>query len=226
MPGRVPAGTEPGGAPFAIPRPERTLTLLMLGRLRCRGGDTICRIRNVSPGGMRIDTGSPLEEGQPVAIEARGGACIEGRVVWTSGLAAGVAFTESIDLLELLSPRAMQSGAAVVVRSPRFHTSATARLQIDGRSAKLRLVSIWLGGCQIESDVAFPCQVEGCLTIPGLPPLGCTSRWASDGRAGLIFLNRPDFKHFARWLESPDLRFVNAPASASESTLISLPRNF
>ena len=94
----------------AISRAERTVTLLMLGRLKYQGNDTICRIRNVSAGGMRIDTGSPLEEGEYVAVEARNGESIDGRIVWTGNLTCGIAFAGPVDHQALLVPPMGPSG--------------------------------------------------------------------------------------------------------------------
>lgn len=193
-----------------IPRLERTVTLLMLGRLRHRGSDTICRIRNVSEGGMRIDTGSPLEKGDRVAIEARSGVSIDGQVAWTNQLAAGIAFTHTVDHQEMLCPPLGPSGQRLAARSPRFNATARARLQTAEQTMKLQLVDISLGGCRVESDADFPSLADGSLMIPGLQPLACTSRWATGNRAGLIFHVRPDFASFARWLESTELRFANA----------------
>ena len=193
-----------------IPRPDRFITLLMLGRLRRRGGDTICRIRNVSSGGMRIDTGFPLAKGERIAIEARSGVCIEGEVAWTSHLAAGIAFRASADHRAMLASPLGPSGQRLAARSPRFDATASARLQYDGRPMNLRLVDISLGGCRVESDARFASGVDGSLVIPGLPPLACTSRWAAGNRAGMIFHTRLDFATFARWLESAELRYSAA----------------
>lgn len=229
--------THPGRDRHEIPRLERTVTLLMLGRLRHRGSDTICRIRNVSEGGMRIDTGSPLEKGDRVAIEARSGVCIDGQVAWTSHLAAGIAFTHNVDHQEMLCPPLGPSGQRLAARSPRFHATACARLQTADQALKLQLVDISLGGCRVQSDAGFPALADGSLTIPGLPPLACTSRWATGNRAGLIFHVRPEFAPFARWLEDPQLRFGDAgPAKgggagpavseAGDATPFSRPRSF
>ncbi len=195
-----------------IPRLERTVTLLMLGRLRHRGSDTICRIRNVSAGGMRIDTGTPLHKGVPVSIEARSGVSIEGHVAWTSQLASGIAFARNVDHLELLAPPTGPSGARMAVRSPRFSATARARLDIGGRSLELRLVDISLGGCRVECEANLPREVVGGLTIMGLPPLACSSRWVKGNAAGLIFPTRLDFASFACWLERTEFRFGSAPA--------------
>lgn len=194
----------------AISRAERTVTLLMLGRLKYQGNDTICRIRNVSAGGMRIDTGSPLEEGEYVAVEARNGESIDGRIVWTGNLTCGIAFAGPVDHQALLVPPMGPSGRRLAARSPRFRASAAARLQTGGRQIELRVVDISLGGCRVESDAAFPLHAEGCLTIPGLPALACTSKWATGNRAGLVFHGRPEFVRLAQWLDDHRARFTAA----------------
>ncbi|GAB5349274.1 PilZ domain-containing protein [Alteriqipengyuania sp. 357] len=234
--GSSPAAAQSTSGRPAIARAERTVTMLMLGRLQRQGTDTICRIRNVSSGGMRIDTASPLCKGDAVTIEARTGASIAGRIAWTSQLASGVAFDQTIDHHALFGPPSGPSGARVASRSPRFETSATARLDIDGRTIQLRLDNISLGGCRVEGGASFPRQVEGRITIPGLGPLGCCTRWVTGNRAGLVFLTRPQFATFARWLESPELRFTGArsrPDDAPDAApamparmLFSRPRNF
>ena len=201
---------------YVIPRLERTVTLLMLGRLKHRGSDTICRIRNVSAGGMRIDTGTPLEKGETVAIEGRSGVCVEGRVAWTNHLAAGVAFSKTIDHPELLAPPTGPTGTRLATRSPRFHATARARLDVGGRVAELRLANISLGGCRVECDANLPSEFEGCLVIPGLPPIVCAGRWVTGRGAGLIFPTKLAFAEFACWLERPELRF--SPGSAAKGT--------
>tara|TARA_B100000678_G_scaffold112283_1_gene93928 strand:- start:2160 stop:2903 length:744 start_codon:yes stop_codon:yes gene_type:complete len=200
-------GAESCEGRYVIPRLERTVTLLMLGRLKHRGSDTICRIRNVSSGGMRVDTGTPLEKGETVAIEARSGVCVEGRVAWTNHLAAGIAFSQNVDHPELLAAPTGPSGARLATRSPRFQATARARLDVGGRVVKLRLVNISLGGCRVECDANLPSEVEGRLAIQGLPPTVCAGRWVTGKGAGLIFPTKLGFAEFACWLEKPELRF-------------------
>jgi|GEM_PF-448422 len=201
-----------------VARLERTVTLLMLGRLRYGDIDTICRIRNVSSGGMRIDTGTPLHKGDKVAVEARSGICVEGYIAWTSQLAAGVAFSKAVDHRALIVPPTDPSGTRVVARSPRFRASATARLDIGARALRLRLVDISLGGCRVASEKSLPREIEGFLAIPGLPPLACASRWTNGDGAGLIFPTRIQFADFACWLERREFRFSPDPMGEESAT--------
>ena len=202
--------THPDRGRGEVRRTDRTVTLLMLGRLSWRGIDTICRIRNVSPGGMCIQTVSSLEEGEHVSIEARSSVCIEGRIAWTNERASGIAFMRDVDHETLIAPPKGPSGARLVARSPRFEACVTARLDFDGRSIKARVVNISMGGCFVESDAAIPSEKEIRLTLPGLATLGCTNRSGNGTRAGLVFVNKPAFANFARWLENPELRFAAA----------------
>ncbi|MBB3032494.1 PilZ domain-containing protein [Alteriqipengyuania lutimaris] len=198
-----------------LPRHERTVALLMLGRIWRGGSDAICRIRNVSAGGMRIDTCLALEEGERVTVEARNAQRIEGRVAWTGFHSAGIAFAASVDSEALLLPPVGPSGARVATRSPRFKASVVAHFQSGSRLEKMRVIDISLGGCRVESNASFPRDLEGTLAIPGLMPLACAGRWTTGNRSGLTFVTRPDFAAFAQWLEAPDHRFAGTAVLAA-----------
>lgn len=197
-----------------VPRPKRTVTVLTLGRLLYGDSDTICRIRNVSPYGMRIDTVSALEEDDSVAIEARSGFRFEGRVVWASRGASGIQFAKALDYDKLLACPSSGSGSALAVRSPRFRVVASARINIEGRYSVVRVIDASLGGCAIASDTLPQKDTEGHLTIPGLPPLEFFTRWKGESCAGLAFRERLGFKDLARWMETPELRFATDPQRA------------
>ena len=213
---------QPASDAVIVPRLRRTVTLLMLGRLTRGGTDTICRIRNISSGGMRIDTASPLAKGETVSVEARSGMSVQGRVAWSNGLAAGIAFARTLEHEALVAQPEGPSGTRVTARSPRFSASATASLTLGGRRYSTRLDNISLGGCRVESESDFPCGGEGYLALPGLDPLACTSRWARGNRAGLSFVTRPEFARFARWLESPEFRF-SAPSASPDAPIEAPP---
>lgn len=197
-----------------VPRPKRTVTVLTLGRLLYGNSDTICRIRNVSPYGMRIDTITALEEDDDVGIEARSGAHFEGRVVWASRGASGIRFAKAVDYDKLLAGSSTGSGSAHAVRSPRFRVVAPARINIGGRHSVARVLDASLGGCAIASDTLPQKDTAGHLTIPGLPPLEFFTRWTGESCAGLAFRERLGFKDLARWIETPELRFATDPQRA------------
>jgi hypothetical protein len=55
------------------------------------------RVRNLSPGGMMIDSATDLQVGAVVVADVRGIGEIKGRIAWSSFGRAGVAFDVEID---------------------------------------------------------------------------------------------------------------------------------
>jgi PilZ domain len=64
------------------------------------------RVRNLSAGGMMIDSDRDLMPGTSITAEVRGIGMIEGRIAWSSPGRAGVAFDKEID------PRQARTGSA------------------------------------------------------------------------------------------------------------------
>lgn len=59
--------------------------------------DFTARVRNLSAGGMMIETREELAAEEPVVIELRGVGRVSGRVAWFAGTRAGIAFAREID---------------------------------------------------------------------------------------------------------------------------------
>ncbi len=57
----------------------------------------ITRVRNLSAGGMMIDSATEVANGTSVTAEIRGIGQIGGRIAWTSPGRAGVAFSTEVD---------------------------------------------------------------------------------------------------------------------------------
>lgn len=189
-------------------RDERTVTLFMLGRLWHQNSDTICRIRNISSGGMRVETAVPLQVGEKVSLETRSGIYLDGQVAWTRDLAAGIRFADTIDHGTLLATPAGRPGKARTVRAPRFPAAVRATMRVDGWRSKVRVVNISLSGCAVLASTTPPHGSVGELTIAGLRPLKFAPRWTQDGLAGLTFLEKLGFGELAHWLGKPEMRFM------------------
>ena len=188
-------------------RDERTVTLFMIGRLWHRGSDIICRIRNISPGGMRIETGMQLQLAEKVSLETRSGSCLDGQVVWSDGAEAGIQFAKIVEHEALFAAPAGLAGELLPVRGPRFPTAVSATVRVGGRAFKARVVNVSLSGCAVQTPTLPPRDSLGEVTIAGLPPLQFASRWTQDGLAGLAFLEKLGFADLAEWLCKPEQRF-------------------
>ena len=194
-----------------VPRAERTVTLLMLGRLWHQGTDTLCRIRDVSEGGMRIQSMAPLVPGERVRVEPRNGLGIEGKVAWTKDVTAGIQFARTVAPADLLAPPTGANGTITVSRSPRFDTAANAEIIIEGKRLTAPVINIGLGGCAVLANPLFQEGMKGSITVRGLPAQRFVIRWTDGAQAGLGFLERYGFAELADWVRKPELRFAADP---------------
>ena len=73
-------------------RDPRSLTLLIVGRITGGNADGLCRIRNISTGGLMAEVCASFAADEAVRIELRNGQVIAGQVRWTRDGALGVQF--------------------------------------------------------------------------------------------------------------------------------------
>lgn len=79
------------------PRKSRSNFFLTATLSRIGKADFAGRIRNLSSGGMMIETTESLADGEPVVAELRGIGRVAGRVAWVRPPRAGIAFAVEID---------------------------------------------------------------------------------------------------------------------------------
>ena len=187
------------------PREQRTTATFLIARLmRDNGQDELCRIRNVSPGGMRVETPRQLDLEHRVQVELRSGVLVGGRVAWTNPGAAGIQFDTVASIDELLGG---PSDRTFIPRSPRFAAETPARLSFCGRIRPAILENVSQSGARVR--IADPELVQGEMTvaIPGLEPKRAAMRWVAADEAGLVFLDKLKFQEFGHWLGEPRYRY-------------------
>src|SRR5688500_447722 len=81
-----------------VPRPtdnrvdQRLLALLPVAKLVTDEWQDLCRIRNISAGGIMAETTMAHEAGVPVRLELASGQEIASRIIWSRGATLGVKF--------------------------------------------------------------------------------------------------------------------------------------
>ena len=60
-------------------------------------GEFSARVRNISPGGIKIDCATALPGGTPVEVTLRGVGLVQGTVAWSAGGHVGIRFDRAID---------------------------------------------------------------------------------------------------------------------------------
>lgn len=79
-------------------RAASRLSFFLTTRISRSGGATFsARVRNLSAGGMMIETEEPLVPGTEVTAQVRGIGMIDGRVAWSGPRRCGIAFTRAVD---------------------------------------------------------------------------------------------------------------------------------
>lgn len=185
-------------------RAPRTVTTLLVGKLRSRGAvEHLCRVRNISMTGMMLETHYPLGYGSWVTVELRSGDRLQGSVVWSSEGRAGVEFAQPIEVDYILAQAkaGLDRFCGPAPRAPRFDVECEARISVFGRYIDVTLENISQSGARIVLPKPPREDTEVILSVPGLPTRRCTTRWSREDKAGLIFLEPISYNDLAPWLE-------------------------
>ncbi|MGN6374331.1 MAG: PilZ domain-containing protein [Sphingomonas sp.] len=199
----MPLAPIPAFSPAEDQRPREVrqpVTTLLVARVVSAGGDGLCRLRNLSPGGAKIETLLPLSQGEWVDIDFRSATPFAGRVAWTAAGAAGIQFLEAIDCDAFLSPRvAFRSWQR---RPPRLATACNVIIKRNGRMSRGRMVNIGQRGCALEPPTPLESGDDLVLDIPGLGSQRAVVRWAEGEQAGLYFPDPLSYQSLGRWLQT------------------------
>lgn len=180
-------------------REARLTTILLIARLSTETRDDLCRVRNLSSGGMRIETLSPMAMGERARVELKNGATVQGVIVWANYPEIGLRFDEPVNIAELLTPP-VRTATALLPRSLRLATRCPVIVRRDGHIMSGVLKDISLGGARISlSGTARPGD-HVVLGVPGLESRRATVRWVASGFVGLSFAETVAFDELSRWL--------------------------
>ena len=176
MSGEPPADAEQRGA-------ERHLTLFRVGSIITAGRRELCLVKNISAGGALIRVYCALKAEARIEIELKERQPVAGRVTWTRGSDAGIAFDKPVDVLDLLKT----SGDGARQRMPRIETDCVGFVREGAILHRAVVRNISQGGVSVET--ANPLTVGGEVTVslPGLAPQGAVVRWNDGSRYGLTF---------------------------------------
>ena len=197
----VPAGL---AGPERPAREARLTTILLVGRLVTGEHDWVCRVRNLSSGGLMVECDATLAVGAPVRIELRNLTVLDGEIVWTRSPRAGVRFTTPADVGELLRPGGGQDRRP---RAPRLTATCPVLFWYQGQTSAQTLVDLSQSGCRLAIAHPPPVDWPVRITIPGLPPRHATVRWIGDGEAGFAFREILSFKELSAWQADLATRF-------------------
>jgi len=204
--------------PGYIPRDPRLTTILLVARMSTRGWDDLCCVRNISAGGMRIDTLVPLVVGQDIDIEFKNGITVQTQVAWVGRGEAGLRCYTPITIERVLAQPTLGPVTALrAPRAPRLSTLCPVALRCNGHLLRGNLENISQGGAQVR--LSAPTPVDGAIVLiaPGLGSIHATMRWQTRDVVGMAFLDTLGFADLSRWLASSQRFSADDPAASSPS---------
>lgn len=188
-----------------VPRPDdrrveqRIMALLPIAKLVTDHGQDICRIRNISAGGLMAQTAVSHPIGEKVRVEFSSHQQLPGEIVWTRDTSCGIKFDQDIDLRELLANRpARRKGEKP--RPPRLDITCNAELLIEGVLYRTEIKDISLGGLKVAISDWNCVNKNVVVTLESLKPVKGVIRWYKAGHAGIVFKRQLSFEELAEWM--------------------------
>jgi hypothetical protein len=189
-------------APHDVPQRRKDERYVTLYRAACIitdcGHEQLGLIRNISCGGLMLETHAVLFEGQRLRIEAKRNCSFVGTVIWAQPNIVGVEFDEPLDVVRFLSVND-GPGSPQQARAPRLHTKCAARLRTETGWQSVRLRDLSQGGAKVEVESCLPLGEKVELQVHDLPPVIGHVRWARDNQLGLAFSSAIPFADLSRW---------------------------
>lgn len=192
--------------PVPSGRETRLTTILLLGRLVTDTGDWVCRVRNLSSGGLMAECDGPLAMGDHVRIELRNLSVLDGEVVWVKAGRTGVRFFAPIDVTALLHTGAPDGRRQP--RAPRLSATCPVLLWHLGQTTAPLLRDLSQSGCRLAMATPLPIGAQVRITVTGLAPRHATLRWVRDGEGGFSFIEILSFAELSMWQADLSGRFV------------------
>ena len=171
----------------------------LVAKLRTISGESLCLVRNISPGGLTADVYSRLDIGGAATFEFTSGAVIRASIVWQRDNVAGAQFADRIDVATVFGLRDI-SPPAPEPRAPRVELDIPATIRLGAMHRAIILNDISQSGAKIRCAEPLEPGLTLTLLVNGRAPLIGQVRWSRDGFAGLAFYTPVSFDLLAQWL--------------------------
>lgn len=167
----------------------RIRTVYRTARVKGTNDEGLARVRNISDGGLKLDTVLPVRLGDALSVQLSETTTLAGTVVWISGRECGIKFSEPVDSIELLRQLVSEIRAE---RTRPMRLSASLPVTVSGldKPVSTRTVNISQSGMQVEHDARFTPGLRLKIAIgSGVEKTGVV-RWVKDQFAGIMLTER------------------------------------
>lgn len=165
----------------------RIVTICRLVKLRSGRTEGIARCRNISSGGVKLETHMPIKVRERVTVSFSPYVEINGTFIWIDGAESGVSFDAPIDCITVLRKTAPANPES---RPPRLKTALPASVSFPGGKCGALVSDISLQGMKVSHDG----HLHPGLSVTVMLADGMERRalvcWSRDDHAGLQLLDR------------------------------------
>ena len=182
-------------------RQDRHIAMLRLAKIRAKSGEGWGFIKNLSATGMMVEVHSGFELGDRVSAFLNEDQELTGSVRWRKQSLAGVMFSETIDIAELLSRSSVAKNGRVP-RLPRVEMQHPINLYLGSRRIHAEICDISPSGICVKTGVSFEIGKKMRLAVSGLMEIEGAVRWQLGERVGIIFSQRLPLNDLMSWLSA------------------------
>lgn len=155
-------------------------------------------VRNISEGGMMVQSSLSFETGELVVISLLDGDRIEGEVVWQDGTEFGIKFCSWISVDAVLA-RSDADGGKLRPRPPRIIIDRPILLRTGSVLADARLCDISQRGAKIQFSKYLPIDCRVQISHDALRPVGGCVKWQAGEQVGLEFHRTLSIEEMTGW---------------------------
>jgi len=180
---------------------KRYTTTMRVGMMTTDAGSQLCLVKNISAGGLRAQTFSPVVVGAHARIELKTGQIFSGKIIWVQDDHFGLKCARSIDVEEVLtSASALPPGHSV--RLPRIDIRRGVTIRLGSLIFRGETVNISQGGCKLALKQPIDAG-EVVVSIAGLYPIRGVVRWREENCVGIEFNELIPLSRLAAWSKEP-----------------------
>lgn len=148
---------------------QRHVSVLLHAGIAHEGRDGLCRVRNLSSGGVMLESNLLLSVDDPVLLQVKSGHRISGRVRWVRGDTAGIAFDDPAAAAYFTGvPQKMASDIVSPIGYPLFERHCPVRLESGRGHVKVPLLMVSPAGIIVAQPPSWPGEHLYAIYIEGM----------------------------------------------------------
>jgi len=209
---------------------SRQISVLINAGIVHRGEDALCRIRNLSAGGVMIECPLPLAVDDPIELHLRSGSEVRGTVRWAKDGQAGIAFDDPASAALVGATQQPAAKRASIRRQPEsaspighpvFRRKGWAHLIAGNVKGRAPILRVSPAGVIVENCVDWGGERLFSVTIEGLGRYSArldNPLSAEDSETvALIFVEPVLYRTFNDWLLATPREGGEGPVAVPET---------